>query len=135
MQSGMDSSSARGLFSPRYLWCLALDLRFPRHERHNIVPQQHVELGLTPQCTRSLGKKVLHTIVFHLYANDLVEDIEKLRVKLIEASQVYSKDQETLSWFVMQDHQDPRAISVVERYKQESIGTRIFSDDKDHARY
>ena len=71
--------------------------------------------------------KMVYTIVVHLYANNSVEDIEKLRTKLIEASQMYSKDKETLSWFVMQDHQDPRAFSIVERYEQESVRTRIFS--------
>ncbi|KAJ7120981.1 hypothetical protein C8R44DRAFT_170816 [Mycena epipterygia] len=44
-----------------------------------------------------------------------------MRAKLIEASQVYSKDQETIAWFVMQDHKDPRAWCIVERYEQESI--------------
>lgn len=67
---------------------------------------------------------MVYTIVVHLHANDSAEDIEKLRGKLIEASQVYAKDQETISWFVMQDHQDPRAFTIVERYEQESVRTR-----------
>ena len=84
---------------------------------------------------RSVKQKMVYTIVVHLYANESIEDIEKLRAKLIEASQVYSKDKETLSWFVMQDHQDPRAFSIVERYEQESVRVRIFSHSNGHAVY
>ena len=78
---------------------------------------------------------MVYTIVVHLYANESIEDIEKLRAKLVEASQVYSKDKETLSWFVMQDHQDPRAFSIVERYEQESVRVRIFSYSNGYAVY
>jgi len=63
---------------------------------------------------------MVYTIVVHLYAKDDASCITKLHDKLIEASQVYSKDKETLSWFVMQDHKDPRAFTIVERYEQES---------------
>ncbi|KAL2351149.1 hypothetical protein BJ546DRAFT_855872 [Cryomyces antarcticus] len=63
---------------------------------------------------------MVYTIVVHLYAKDDAAAIKKLQNKLIEASQVYSKDKETVSWFVMQDHQDPRAFTIVERYEQES---------------
>ncbi|KAF2084738.1 hypothetical protein K490DRAFT_59375 [Saccharata proteae CBS 121410] len=55
-----------------------------------------------------------------IYAKDDAECIRKLQNKLIEASQVYSNDKETLSWFVMQDFKDPRAFTIVERYEQES---------------
>ncbi|KAL9073857.1 MAG: hypothetical protein Q9161_002689 [Pseudevernia consocians] len=63
---------------------------------------------------------MVYTIVVHLYAKDSAESISKLHSKLVEASDVYSKDQETISWFVMQDHQDKRAFTIVERYKHES---------------
>ncbi|KAF2184153.1 hypothetical protein K469DRAFT_727748 [Zopfia rhizophila CBS 207.26] len=63
---------------------------------------------------------MVYTIVVHLYANDNPTDIQKLKEKLIEASQVYSKDRETLSWFVMQDVSDPRKFTIVERYLKES---------------
>ncbi|KAK5016100.1 hypothetical protein LTR60_002567 [Cryomyces antarcticus] len=103
---------------------------------------------------------MVYTTVVHLYAKDDAAAIKKLQNKLIEASQVYSKDKETVSWyppplihtfaprdlsfgcsfrkrkggarvcseavgnrrrrFVMQDHQDPRAFTIVERYEQES---------------
>ncbi|KAH7273306.1 hypothetical protein FSOLCH5_001809 [Fusarium solani] len=63
---------------------------------------------------------MVYTIVVHLYAKDDQECIDKLSAKLIEASRVYSKDQETISWFVMQDIKDPRAFTIVERYEQES---------------
>ena len=52
-------------------------------------------------------------VLVHFLANNLAEDIEKLRVNLIEASQAYGKEQETISWLVMQDHQDARAFSLV----------------------
>ncbi len=64
---------------------------------------------------------MVYTIVVHLYAKDSVESISKLHNKLLEASDVYSKDKETISWFVMQDHQDKRAFSIVERYEHESV--------------
>ncbi|KAJ3117096.1 hypothetical protein HK100_000896 [Physocladia obscura] len=63
---------------------------------------------------------MVYTIVVHLHAKDDAEAIAKLHSKLIEASQVYSKDTETISWFVMQDHLDKRAFTIVERYEHES---------------
>ncbi|KAJ3232679.1 hypothetical protein HDU81_002781 [Chytriomyces hyalinus] len=63
---------------------------------------------------------MVYTIVVHLHAKDDAESIAKLHEKLIEASQVYSKDRETISWFVMQDHVDKRAFTIVERYEHES---------------
>ncbi|KAJ7120980.1 hypothetical protein C8R44DRAFT_671719 [Mycena epipterygia] len=63
---------------------------------------------------------MVHTIVAHLYAKEGKEVEEKMRAKLSEASQVYTKDAETIDWFVMQDSKDPRAWCIVERYEQES---------------
>ncbi|KAG8883139.1 hypothetical protein FRB98_003284 [Tulasnella sp. 332] len=57
----------------------------------------------------------------HLRAKDSSDQtITKLKNKLIEASCVYSKDKETISWFVMQSVHDPRDFTIVERYEQES---------------
>lgn len=39
-----------------------------------------------------------YTLVVHLYAKDDPEAIAKIAEKLKEASQVYSKDKETLGW-------------------------------------
>lgn len=39
--------------------------------------------------------------------------IDKLHKKLIEASQVYSKDKETVSWLVMQSVFDKREFTIV----------------------
>ena len=64
---------------------------------------------------------MVYTIIVHLYAKADEESISKLKAKLVEASGVYSKDKETLSWFVMQDTVDPRKFSIVERYQQESV--------------
>ncbi|EMR63732.1 hypothetical protein MGN70_004884 [Eutypa lata] len=63
---------------------------------------------------------MVYTLTVHLYANDDPESIEKIKLKLIEAARVYRKDKETVDWFVMQDVQDPRAFTVVERFEQES---------------
>jgi len=58
----------------------------------------------------------------HLRAKDSSETtITKLKNKLIEASRVYSKDKETISWFVMQSVHDPRDFTIVERYEKESV--------------
>jgi len=43
---------------------------------------------------------MVYTIVVHLYAKEDQESISKLTAKLQEASQVYSRDLETLSWYV-----------------------------------
>jgi hypothetical protein len=69
---------------------------------------------------------MVYTIVVHLYANDSEEDISKLKAKLAEASAVYSKDKETLSWFVMQDVSDPRKFTIVERYLKESVSVLLL---------
>ncbi len=77
-----------------------------------------------------------YTLVAHLYAKP--ENVDKVKAKMQEASQTYSKDKETLNWymfnhicrspnlttlqkrFIMQDHKDPQAFCIVERYKYES---------------
>lgn len=64
---------------------------------------------------------MVYTIVVHMYAKEDAESIQKLSAKLAEASQVYSQDKETLSWFVMQDTSDPRKFCIVERYLKESV--------------
>ncbi|KAM3425613.1 hypothetical protein BST61_g7560 [Cercospora zeina] len=63
---------------------------------------------------------MVYTLVVHLHAKAGKENISKLVAKLQEASQVYSKDKETLGWFVMQDHKDAQAFTIVERYANES---------------
>jgi len=64
---------------------------------------------------------MVYTIVVHLVAKADQESIDKLAAKLKEASQVYSQDKETLSWFVMQDTADQRKFCIVERYLKESV--------------
>ncbi|KAI9729278.1 MAG: hypothetical protein M1834_006949 [Cirrosporium novae-zelandiae] len=63
---------------------------------------------------------MVYTITVHMTAKSDPESIRKLKNKLIEASRVYSKDKETISWFVMQDVFDSREFTIVERYEQES---------------
>ncbi|TQB73710.1 hypothetical protein MPDQ_005633 [Monascus purpureus] len=62
---------------------------------------------------------MVYTIVVHLRAKPDQESISKLHAKLLEASAVYSKDKETLSWFVMQSVHDPQDFTIVERYLNE----------------
>lgn len=69
---------------------------------------------------------MVYTIVVHLYAKDDQTAIDKIKAKLVEASGVYSKDRETLSWFVMQDETDPRKFCIVERYLKESVSIPIL---------
>lgn len=64
---------------------------------------------------------MVYTITVHLRANDDPASVDKLKAKLIEASRVYSKDKETLSWFVMQSTADPRDFTIVERYENEGV--------------
>jgi quinol monooxygenase YgiN len=64
---------------------------------------------------------MVYTIVVHLRAKSSdPEVVSKLKNKLTEASRVYSKDKETISWFVMQSVHDERDFTIVERYEKES---------------
>jgi len=72
--------------------------------------------------------KMVYTITVHLYAKDDPESIRKLRNKLIEASRIYSKDKETVSWLVMQDIKDARQFTIVERYEHESVRDHMRSE-------
>ncbi|KAG6572832.1 putative antibiotic biosynthesis monooxygenase protein [Phytophthora cinnamomi] len=63
---------------------------------------------------------MVYTIVCHLYAKEGKDVEEKIRSKLVEASNVYMKDAGVLNWHVMQDHQDPRKWTIVERYEKRS---------------
>lgn len=68
---------------------------------------------------------MVYTLTVHLYANDQPDSIERIKAKLIEASRVYSKDRETVSWFVMQDVHDPRAFTIVERFETEYVSSLL----------
>ncbi|WVR00230.1 hypothetical protein IAU59_007372 [Kwoniella sp. CBS 9459] len=61
---------------------------------------------------------MVYTIVVHLQAKP--EHVEEIKAKLVEAAEVYRKDQETLDWHVMQDPKDETKFCIVERYEQES---------------
>ncbi|KAH8593291.1 hypothetical protein B0O99DRAFT_627731 [Bisporella sp. PMI_857] len=63
---------------------------------------------------------MVYTLTVHLYANDKPESIDRIKAKLIEAARIYRKDKETIDWLVMQDVNDPRAFSIVERFENES---------------
>ncbi|KAK0378874.1 hypothetical protein CLIM01_03775 [Colletotrichum limetticola] len=64
---------------------------------------------------------MVYTLTVHLHANDHPDSVERIKAKLIEASRVYSKDRETVSWFVMQDVHDPRSFTIVERFETEYV--------------
>ncbi|KAH9826287.1 Antibiotic biosynthesis monooxygenase [Teratosphaeria destructans] len=72
-----------------------------------------------PSNNQNHRKKMVYTLVVHLYAKDDQTSLDKLTAKLQEASQVYSHDKETLGWFVMRSESDPRAFTIVERYEHE----------------
>ncbi|KAF4813337.1 hypothetical protein CGCSCA5_v008478 [Colletotrichum siamense] len=63
---------------------------------------------------------MVYTITVHLHANEHPDSVDRLKAKLVEASRVYSKDRETVSWFVMQDVHDPRSFTIVERFETEA---------------
>lgn len=66
---------------------------------------------------------MVYTITVHLYANEKPESINRIKAKLIEAARIYRHDHETIDWFVMQDVNDQRAFTIVERFVGESVGT------------
>ena len=79
---------------------------------------------ITKQIIISTGKdylkndKMVYTLVVHFRAKD-DDSVAKIKDKLVEASQVYSNDKETISWFVMQSVHNPRDFTIVERYVNE----------------
>lgn len=62
---------------------------------------------------------MVYSLVVHLRAKDDADSIAKLKAKLVEASQVYSNDKETVSWLVMQSVHDERDFTIIERYENE----------------
>lgn len=64
---------------------------------------------------------MVYTIVVHMRAKP--DCVEKLHAKLIEASSIYSRDKETVSWFVMQSVHDKQDFTIVERYENEGSQT------------
>jgi quinol monooxygenase YgiN len=62
---------------------------------------------------------MVYSLVVHMRAKDDPDCIAKLKAKLVEASQVYSNDKETVSWLVMQSVHDERNFTIVERYENE----------------
>ncbi|KAG6572778.1 putative antibiotic biosynthesis monooxygenase protein [Phytophthora cinnamomi] len=63
---------------------------------------------------------MVYTLVVQFRAKEGKDVEEKIRNKLIEASQTYMKDAEVVGWHVMQDHVDPRKWAIIERYERES---------------
>ncbi|KAF2965359.1 hypothetical protein GQX73_g8238 [Xylaria multiplex] len=78
-----------------------------------------IEKLLFASIIRPHRKAMVYTIVVHLRAKPGKENIAKVHAKLNEASAVYSKDKETISWFVMQSVHDPQDFTIVERYENE----------------
>lgn len=63
---------------------------------------------------------MVYTLVVHLYAKNDPELIGSITSWLKEAAVRYPKDEETIDWFVMQDHLDPRSFTIVARCERES---------------
>ncbi|KAF7347510.1 putative Antibiotic biosynthesis monooxygenase [Mycena venus] len=61
---------------------------------------------------------MVFTLIAHLWTQPGKE--AEMKALLLEASQIYLKDEGTINWFVMQDTKDPTAWSIVERYEAES---------------
>lgn len=64
---------------------------------------------------------MVYTLSVHLYCNDDPQSIPRLKAKLIEAARIYRKDRETIDWLVIQDVNDPRAFTIVERFENEAV--------------
>lgn len=64
---------------------------------------------------------MVYTLVCFLHCIDDETAIAKVKAKLVEASQVYIKDKETIDWHVMQDVSDPRKFTIVERFVDEGV--------------
>ena len=64
---------------------------------------------------------MVYSITVHLYANEHPDSIPRIKAKLVEAARIYRKDKETIDWLVMQDVNDPRAFTIVERFENESV--------------
>jgi quinol monooxygenase YgiN len=63
---------------------------------------------------------MVYTLVVHLRAKADAASQSQLKQKLIEASQVYSRDKETVGWHIMQSTSDPQEYTIIERYASES---------------
>ena len=61
---------------------------------------------------------MVYVITVHMRAKP--DCVDKLHAKLIEASAIYSRDKETLSWFVSQSVHDKQDFTIIERYEKES---------------
>ncbi|OWZ10159.1 Antibiotic biosynthesis monooxygenase protein [Phytophthora megakarya] len=70
---------------------------------------------------KSNQTKMVYTLVVHLHAKEGKDVEDKIRNKIIEASQTYMKDAEVIGWYVMQDHADTRKWAIIERYERESV--------------
>lgn len=78
---------------------------------------------------------MVYTIVVHLYAKADEESLKKLVAKLQEASQVYSNDKETLSWygpFQSGVHIYPLSTSIVHR---QCISVTMLDPSKESCLY
>jgi hypothetical protein len=80
-------------------------------EKLAFVPCLPDSLGFRGHCRRQLLIIAFPLFSLHRYYCSAL---------LKEASGVYSKDKETLSWFVMQDPKESSKFCIVERYEQES---------------
>ncbi|EGZ29956.1 hypothetical protein PHYSODRAFT_466781 [Phytophthora sojae] len=78
---------------------------------------------------------MVYTLVVHLHAKEGKDVEEKVRSKLIEASQTYMKDAEVIGWHVMQDHVDTRKWTIVERYERQSQSLKIHQANPYYAEF
>ncbi|KAJ6581954.1 hypothetical protein B0H19DRAFT_1061445 [Mycena capillaripes] len=60
---------------------------------------------------------MVYTVVVHFWT--LPGKEAEMKQLLVEASQIYCKDEGTLDWLVMQDTENSSAWTAVERYEEE----------------
>lgn len=60
-------------------------------------------------------------IIVHLYTKDSPEMVEKVHKTLLEAAQVYRRDEGTVAWLPVQDTADQRAFSIFEKFDSENV--------------
>ena len=60
-------------------------------------------------------------IFVELYAKNSPEAIDRVKVALLEAAAVYTKDQGTLEWQPIQDRADERKFAVLEKFDSEDV--------------
>ncbi|GAA5833059.1 hypothetical protein JCM11251_006499 [Rhodosporidiobolus azoricus] len=60
----------------------------------------------------------MYTLVCHVLCKPA--HVDDMKAELKKASEIYSKDKETVGWHVMQHEHNPSYFTIVERFEKES---------------